>query len=94
VQELRLIRDEWSEIHERHPSKDIDLSIIDEFLSMNKLERYYIRPKKTSIEINFYGKAFHERCHGWWYLQSCYYNGVKWECHYKEVHVGLNAYDR
>ena len=40
----------WSKIHERHPSKDIGLGIIDEFLGMDKLERYYIPPKKHQMK--------------------------------------------
>ena len=56
MQELRLIRDEWNKIHERHPSKDIDLDIIDEFLSMDKLEEYYIRPKKHQLKSIPMGK--------------------------------------
>src|SRR6266496_301338 len=41
----------WSKIHERHPSKDIGLGIIDEFLGVDKLERYYIQPKKHQIKL-------------------------------------------
>ena len=40
----------WSKIHERHSSRDIDLSIIDEFLGMDKLERYYIQTKKHQMK--------------------------------------------
>jgi len=50
VQELRWIREMWSKIHERHPSKDIGLGIIDEFLGVDKLERYYIQPKKHQMK--------------------------------------------
>jgi len=60
VQELRLIRDEWSKIHERHPSKDIGLSIIDEFLSMDKLEGCYVRPKKHQMKSIPTGKHLME----------------------------------
>ena len=60
VQELTLIRDEWSKIHERHPSKDIGLSIIDEFLSMDKLERCYVRPKKHQMKSIPTGKHLME----------------------------------
>ena len=50
IQELRCIREMWSKIHERHPSRDIDIDIIDEILGMNKLKRYYIQSKKHQIQ--------------------------------------------
>jgi hypothetical protein len=40
----------WMKIHPKHPSKDIGLGIIDEFLSLPNLNKCYVPPKTYKLE--------------------------------------------